>query len=138
MASDGSRYERELRNALEANDWRVMRSPASGGGTKHAQPDLLAATERPEAETLAMELKTSSNSIIYLDAEEIAQLSRFARAFDATAYVVCRWKGKRVYLFVPVSELDRTDGGNYRVKRSVAFDDARDSEKDTYAFDASD
>lgn len=98
--STGARYERELRNNLEAAGYRVMRAPSSGAGTKHPLPDLLATDGES---TLVMELKYSSADHIYIGNEEVDDLVTFARPWpNEVALLVCRWKGDTNYYAVPV------------------------------------
>lgn len=114
--STGARYERRLRNALEENGYRCMRSPSSGSGTTHPQPDLLA---RNRERTLCIELKYQKDPRIYLAEDEIDQLLAFAEPWpDALAMIVARWKGDTNYYAIPVQAdvVVRTDAGRYRVK----------------------
>lgn len=112
----------------------AMRCPASGGATTRSLPDVLAA--RPlygvgeanvplMAVAWAIELKCSSRTTAYADAEEIADLREFAAAFGARPLVAAKPKrmGKRTPFYLVEPDNCRiTDGGNY----GVPFNDAQD------------
>lgn len=93
-----------------------MRSPSSGSGTTHPQPDLLA---RNETHTLCIELKYQDEPLIYLAADELAQLKRFSEPWpNAVPLVVGRWKRDTNYYAVQLGSefLVETNAGRYRIK----------------------
>lgn len=125
----GDRAERNLVNALDARGFAVMRAPASGSATDRDLPDVLAG----DGEVFyAFEVKASSGDPIYVDEAEVRDLHHFAQAFGATAVLAAdfptehgdpAWGEGRpgIYTLDP-GALHRTDGGNYRIKRSTALD----------------
>lgn len=118
----GDRRERELVNLLDEHGFAVMRAPASGAATDRDLPDVLAGDgER----FYAIEAKASSGRPIYLDADEIESLTYFADSFGAEAIVAARFDHEAWYFFDP-TELYRTDGGNYRVKKETALREGMD------------
>lgn len=109
----GDRRERELVNTLDDGQWAVMRAPASGGGTKRELPDVLCGDGE---DFYAIELKSSGGDPIYIKEEEVVGLNFFADNFGAKARIGVRFDYEDFYFFDP-SDLYRTDGGNYRVKK---------------------
>lgn len=115
----GDRYERRLVNFFADAGYMVMRSPSSGSATTRAQPDVFALRD---GERVAFEVKYegSAEGIVYLDAEEVDALERFAEVADAVPMVAVRWKRDGAFYLLDVDDLERTDGGdgdNYRVTR---------------------
>jgi Holliday junction resolvase len=118
----GDRRERELVNALDEAGFAVMRAPASGSSTSRELPDALAG----DGETFyAIEAKSSSGDPIYLTGEEVSALVYFARNFGAKPRIGVRFDREDWYFFHP-SDLHRTDGGNYRVKKETAVAEGTD------------
>lgn len=126
----GSRYERELVNALAANGFAPLRAPSSGSATERELPDILAGratpalhVRSPRAEVWAIEAKSTSGTTAYADADEVADLQAFAEKFGARPLIAARFKsqaaGKRHYLVEPAF-CRVTDGGNYGVPKSDA------------------
>jgi Holliday junction resolvase len=115
---DGSAKERELVREIEGTEeWTAMRAPSSGSATSRDLPDVLAGRQ---GTTLVIELKSSSGDPVYVGAEEVASLRRFAQAFGGTAYLACRWSSRSLqdstfYLSRP-DRLYRTEAGTYRAK----------------------
>lgn len=110
----GSNYERKLASILHDKDMAVMRSPASGAGTARNQPDILAAS--PTTETMALELKSTSDTIAYVNEQEVLDLEAFAALFNAEPYLVARFTSRGTpthYYFVRPEDARYTDGGNY-------------------------
>lgn len=126
----GSRNERELVNLLDAGGFAVMRAPASGGATERELPDMLAGNGDA---FYAIEAKSSSDDVIYIDGREIAELKYFSRNFGATALVGVKFDivyGDPAYgvddnpgwYFFHPDDLYVTEGGNYRIKKSKALE----------------
>lgn len=126
----GSRRERELVNLFHVNDFAVMRAPASGGATERELPDVLTG----DGEVFyAIEAKSSSDDVIYIDGREIDELTYFAKSFGAKPLIGVRFNSEHGdpsygndeisgwYFFHP-SDLYQTDGGNYRVKKQTALE----------------
>lgn len=84
----GSNYERELVNKLWEQGYAVMRSPSSGGGRKHPQPDILYSNGRY---TVALECKSSSKERIYIDKRELEQLYHFCKRWKAIGLIALRF-----------------------------------------------
>lgn len=74
----GTDAERKLFKKLWSNGFAVMRSPSSGGGRKHPQPDLLASNTK---KIYGIESKRTGQDTIYLSKNEVAQLKVFCRRF---------------------------------------------------------
>lgn len=126
----GSRSERELVNLLDVNGFAVMRAPASGGATDRELPDVLAGDSD---DFYAVESKSSSDEVIYIDEREIDELIYFSENFGAKPRVGVRFNitdGDPAYgnednpgwYFFHPDELYTTDGGNYRVKKYTAIE----------------
>jgi len=127
----GDRRERELVNALDEDGFAVMRAPASGGGTERELPDVLCGNGE---EFYAIEGKSSEKEGIYIDGDEVEDLIYFSQSFGAKARIGVRFDlehGDPAYgdddhpgwYFFHPSELHKTDGGNYRVKKKTALEE---------------
>lgn len=126
----GDRVERELVNWLDENGWAVLRAPASGSATERELPDVLAGNGD---RFIATETKGSGEDKVYLDGEEIDALRYFAEKFGAEAHVSVKFdvdydhpaygEDRPGFYFIHVDDLYETDGGNYRVKKSVALEE---------------
>ncbi len=112
----GDRRERELVNRLDDADFAVMRAPASGGATERELPDVFAGNGDL---VYAFESKSSSGQPIYIDEQKVEGLTYFAAKFGATPSIAVRFDREPWYFFHP-SQIYRTGGGNYRVKKEVA------------------
>ena len=128
----GARYDRELTTALDACGYAAMRAPSSGSATERDLPDVLAgkASRAPVntvLEALAIELKTTSDTTAYVDAEEVTALERFAADFGATAYLGVRFKRrnqrKAVWLVAP-TDARMTDAGTFGLPEDTIEDRA--------------
>ena len=124
MASNqkGDRRERELVNKFDDADFAVMRAPASGSATPRELPDVLAGNGE---DFYAIEVKSSGGDPIYIDGEEITDLSYFAIGFGADPQIGVRFDHEDWYFFAP-DDLYETSGGNYRVKKETAIADGTD------------
>lgn len=111
---NGGRYERKFIQALEAAGYSTMRAGGSGGATEFARPDVIAGRSRG-GEVWACELKTTSRTTAYADAEEVEALEGWASDFGATPVIVARFKGDRTYWFVRPEDTRKTDAGTYGV-----------------------
>ena len=124
----GSRYERRLVNWLDAHGWQVMKSPASGSRTERDQPDLVAGYGGKSGPYLALEHKTRSNKKpnLYLAAEEVEALLRFAREFGAEPRISIWWKNTQPARFyvVDIRKFHETDSGNWAIHMDTSMDEA--------------
>lgn len=121
----GSQAERDLVNALEACGWRCLRAPGSGGATDRDSPDVLAGRAKTcthkskvytRSDALAIELKTTSSTTAYVDAEEVTALERFAHDFGARPLLGAKFKGagtRTRFWLVPTTDARMTDGGRF-------------------------
>lgn len=125
----GSQRERELVNILHNAGWTVVRAPASGGATDRELPDVLAGNTEV---FVAIEAKSSGGDPIYIDKQEITDLEYFAESFGSIALMGVRFgaeygdphyanDGDSGWRFLEPDACYRTPGGNYRVKKPVAF-----------------
>lgn len=123
----GVRAEREFAQYFDEAGWQVIRSPASGSSTSRDQPDVFMGDG---VRSLAIEVKRSSERPIYIAAEEVDALRRFAEAFQAQPRVAVKFDVKPGddawgenypgFYILPPSDLYRTDSGYYRVKKQEA------------------
>lgn len=124
-------YEREFARILDAAGWAVMRAPSSGSATDRDLPDVLAAGRDPADSQrrylMAVEHKSGADSTLYVDADEVAALERFADHFGAQTFLVARFTdhstGTGHYLVDPL-DARRTDAGTYGLPRSDVSDRA--------------
>lgn len=101
----GSRTERELVNLLWKSGFAVMRSPASGSGRKHPQPDILASNgER----TVGIETKATSGKAVYVGKDEVSKLREFCDSFGCEPMIGVRFD-RMDWLFVSPEDCDRTE-----------------------------
>jgi len=127
----GSRAERELVNWLTENGWAAMRAPTSGGGTERDLPDIIAGRD---GYSVAVELKTTGGDRAYFDPEEGDQLTRFAQAFGANAFLGVRfdeehgdpsygedWPG---FYFERPATVAVTESGRYSFGKETAHETA--------------
>jgi Holliday junction resolvase len=86
----GSRAERELVNKFWAEGCAVMRSPSSGSGRKHPQPDILVSDG---SDVLCMEIKATGSDSVYLEKDEIKKLKKFCELFGdmAVPLIAVKW-----------------------------------------------
>lgn len=100
----GSRTERELVNLLWQSGFAVMRSPASGSGRKHPQPDILASNG---SVTVGIETKSSSGDAVYINKEEVTKLKEFCHKFGCEPLIGVRFDHQD-WLFVYPEECETT------------------------------
>ncbi len=100
----GSRAERELVNLLWRSGFAVMRSPASGSGRKHPQPDILASNRDF---VVGIETKSSSKKCVYINKEEVKKLKEFCEKFGCDALIGVRFD-REGWLFVHPEDCETT------------------------------
>lgn len=110
----GQNKERELARQLADAGYAVMRAPASGSATTRDLPDLLWAKDGC---IVAGELKYTGENVAYYDAEEVAALDRFGKAFGANVRLVARFKQDTNFYSLKPEQARRTDSGRYAVDR---------------------
>ncbi|KXA98852.1 nucleoid-structuring protein H-NS, partial [candidate division MSBL1 archaeon SCGC-AAA259J03] len=101
----GSRAERELVNIFWESGFAVMRSPASGSGRKHPQPDILVSDGE---KIFGIETKSTSSDVVYIRKEEIEKLEEFCEKFGCDPLIGIRfdWKG---WVFFHPGECKKTE-----------------------------
>ncbi|WP_309492210.1 Holliday junction resolvase Hjc [Candidatus Hecatella orcuttiae] len=104
--------ERELVRKLDGLGFAVLRAPASGSRTKLDRPDILAGRK---GFCLALEVKTTAKSILYVEKASVAQLLRFSERFGAKAMLAVKFKHKgKGWLLLEPGKLPSTRKG-YRI-----------------------
>ncbi len=116
----GIREERELVKRFAAMGFAVMRAPSSGSSTKIDRPDLLVGGKRRH---IAVEVKSTLRETLYVEAESVDQLTRFAERFGAEPYLAVKFKRRRSgWLLLKPTSLNRTEKG-YKVSLADAIRD---------------
>ncbi len=110
----GSRTERELVNLLWEYGFAVMRSPASGSGRKHPQPDILVSDGDV---VYGIETKSSSKEKIYVKKEEIQKLEDFCKQFGCDPLIGVRFDRKNWTFFKP-EECEKTEK-SYKITKEM-------------------
>ena len=116
----GTRRERELRTKLDEYGWTIMRAPSSGGGSTDDLPDIFAGDG--ERRIWAIEVKTSKpQNAIYLSADEVAALERFAEGFHPVVrpVVAVRWDRDTTWYLRNPRSMYRTDSGSRRARHET-------------------
>lgn len=111
----GSRAERELVNRLWRSGFAVMRSPASGSGRKHPQPDVLASDGD---RIVGIETKSTSGETVYISKEEVKKLKNFCNSFGCDPLIGVRFDRKG-WLFVRPRDCEETKK-SLKVTKSIA------------------
>lgn len=115
----GTDYERKLASTLDEAGWGVVRSGGSGSGTKDNRPDIIAGDGQ---RVWVIEAKYSSGPRIYLDPEEVEQITSLATSLRAEPVVAPRWHSRKVdgveADWYPISPyvLPETPSGNFSIK----------------------
>lgn len=92
----------------------VMRSPASGSGRKHPQPDILVSNGD---KIFGIETKSSSKNKIYINKEEVQKLREFCQKFGCKPLIGVRFDRKDWTFFKP-EECKKTDQ-NYKIEKNM-------------------
>lgn len=125
--SKGDRRERELVNWLDENGWAVMRAPASGSATTRELPDVLFGNGNV---FYAGEVKASGGDPIYLDQDEVTDLTFFASSFGAKPRIIVKFdlehgdpghgEDRPGFYVLDPRDCHRTPADNYRVRKTEA------------------
>lgn len=110
----GSRAERELVNLLWNSGFAVMRSPASGSGRKHPQPDILVSDGE---KMFGIETKSTSKDAVYISKKEVEKLEEFCDKFGCEPMLGVRFDRKGWGFFKP-EECEETRK-SYKVGRDM-------------------
>lgn len=112
----GSDKERNLVDLFYDENFGVMRSPGSGGGTKREEPDVLAGHNEKDL-VITIEAKYSGDDYCYVDEQEVEDLKKFSENFGTDkCRLGFRFNYKSWYFFNP-KDLERTKSGKYKMKR---------------------
>lgn len=118
MSKKGSKEERDLVNMLWSKNFAAMRAPASGSATNNPLPDVIAGNSDIY---LAIEVKTTSKDIIYIDSEQIAELLKFSEIFGAKAYIGVKFNYTK-WFFLEPANVTRTKSKNYKIEKNFAIE----------------
>ena len=117
MSKKGIQQERELVNLLNENGFQAVRIAGSGAGSrKNPKPDVLCVDK---SVVYAIELKSSSKDVIYIDNKQIRSLIRFCDGFGINP-LVCVKFSYVPFVFLRLRDLECTDNGNRRISRETA------------------
>ncbi|MDR3290667.1 MAG: Holliday junction resolvase [Methanobrevibacter sp.] len=122
MVKKGSKEERDLVQLFWTKGFAAMRAPASGGATKRPLPDVLAGNSK---RYLAIEVKTTSKELIYIDSSQINGLYEFCEIFGAEPYVGVKFKHTK-WLFLNIELITKTRSQNYKVEKNLALEKGLD------------
>lgn len=113
----GFSHERDLVKRLWDYGFAVMRAPASGSKARRVlYPDVVAIYN---GKVLAIEAKTyRKGKYIYVRKDQYEKLVEFAKRSGGTAYIAVKRVGSGEWHFIPISELERLESGNYRIDTS--------------------
>jgi len=118
MVKKGSTEERDLVHKLWDRKFAAMRAPASGGATKKPLPDVVAGNGK---KYLAIEVKSTSKEIIYIDSLQIDALCEFSNMFGADPFLGVKFKHTK-WLFLAPDKIQRTRSDNYKVEKNIALE----------------
>jgi Holliday junction resolvase len=118
MSKKGTAEERDLVHKLWDRQFAAMRAPASGGATRRPLPDVLAGNGK---KYLAIEVKTTTKEVIYIDSPQIDALCEFASVFGAEPYLGIKFKYTK-WLFLAPENMERTRSSNYKVNKVHALE----------------
>lgn len=108
----GSQAERDLFQELWNMGFGVIRSPSSGSGRKHPQPDLLASMN---GFLIGFEVKSTNDSRVYIRENEIKDLKEFCDRFSAFPMVAVKFK-YRGWCYKFIHNLRKSSGSSYIVE----------------------
>ncbi|MDR2623911.1 MAG: Holliday junction resolvase [Methanobrevibacter sp.] len=122
MVKKGSKEERDLVHIFWDKGFAAMRAPASGGATKKPLPDVLAGNSK---KYLAIEVKTTTKELIYVDSSQIDGLYKFCEIFGAEPYLGVKFKQTK-WLFLNIESMTKTKSKNYKVDKNLALEKGLD------------
>lgn len=105
--------EREVVRWLINQGFMAVRCAGSGGGTKLPRPDIIAGDGLFH---YAIELKSSKADVVYISADQVAELKQFCAGFGAIP-LVCANFTYMSPVFVKPERLSITKGLNYKISR---------------------
>jgi Holliday junction resolvase len=118
MVKKGSKEERDLVHLLWKKGFAAMRAPASGGATKKPLPDVLAGNSK---KYLAIEVKTTSKDLIYVDSSQIDGLIEFSKIFGAEPYLGIKFKQTN-WIFLKPDSIAKTKSQNYKIEKKLVIE----------------
>lgn len=101
--SKGINAERELIHLLWEKGWAAFRA-AGSGAIKYPVPDIIAGNVLKK---LAIEVKSSADTSIYISQKEIEDLINFCGLFGAEPWIAVRFAHEQFY-FLNVEDIPRT------------------------------
>jgi Holliday junction resolvase len=116
----GARRERELLSEISEYGYVGLRAPSSGSTTDRELPDVLAGKE---GTSIAIEVKTSSKDVIYVDKTEIEDLQMFSEAFGAEYYLGVKFDYVD-WMFFKKDELKQTEK-SYKIEKNLSNEQVR-------------
>lgn len=114
--SRGFAHERDLVRRLWKHGLAVIRAPASGSRARTVlYPDIVAIYK---GKVVAIEVKTAKTPrSIYIESIQVEKLLEFVNRAGGEAFIAVKVIGTGEWIFVPVSKLERTEGGNYKLSK---------------------
>ncbi|MFH0868614.1 MAG: Holliday junction resolvase Hjc [archaeon] len=110
----GAASERELVTMLWGSGWAAVRA-AGSGVTKFYCPDVIASNG---TRTVAFECKSTKYKYQHLDHQQVVDLEKFAKAFNAKPVVAVKFSTE--WKFFGIGDLQKTKN-----HFSVAYDNAK-------------
>lgn len=107
-------HERDLALKLWKKGFAVIRAPASGSKTRRiVYPDLVAIRN---GVILVFEVKTiHEKRPIYIRKQQVEKLKEFLKRSGGHGFIAVKIVGSMDWRFIPLDELEETNGGNYKV-----------------------
>lgn len=95
-----------------------MRAPASGSKAKRlAYPDVVAIYK---GRVLVMEVKTVKKPRnLYIEPHQVNKLLEFTERAGGEPYIALKVVGTGEWVFIPVSKLEKTESGKYRLRKET-------------------
>ena len=121
--SKGIGAERELIHLFWNRNWASIRV-AGSGSSRYPSPDVLAGNGNRR---IAIECKSSSETVKYLTAKEVSELEKFSRIFGAEPWIGMRFNDLRWY-FLSLEDL-KNSGNSFSIsvelakKKGLEFDE---------------
>ncbi len=110
----GFARERELARYLWKQGFAVIRAPASGAKTKRVvYPDIIAIKK---GRIFVIEVKTRERpETIYIDKQKIHRMIEFIERSSGEGFIAVKIMDGRGWRFIPITMLEKTPKGNYKV-----------------------